>query len=382
MGITLRRAPTSLRRRSLFGLVGLAAVDSVFGACAPVARKSASVPSVAGGGLPLHLDLNENPWGPSPRAVDAIRGGLDHLARYTRDEASALTRQIADYEGVATDQVILGDVLETFVTDLALRGGPGGEFVYSVPGYALFADTAQRAGGRPIEVPLDVRLNNDLDALERTVSARSRALFVVNPHNPSGTVSDPTALAAMLRRVSRTTPVLVDEAYVDFVDDWRDRTCVRLTREVANVAVFRTFSKLHGLAALSFGYLIASIELVARLRNLGLGNPRSLIRLAVIAASASLGDEDFLSKMRKRIAIERALWEEALGKLGLRRTQSFANFVFFETGRAHLEFSAAMRAAGIEIGRSFPPRDRWARISIGLPEENALARSAVDSILH
>ncbi|MGD0676673.1 MAG: histidinol-phosphate transaminase [Polyangiaceae bacterium] len=329
----------------------------------------------------VHLDLNENPFGPSPRAIEAIRASLGQLARYTGTEAASLRKQIAAAEGVAADQVVLGDVLDAIAVHLALEGGPGGEFVYSSPGYSAFADAAQLAGGKSIAVPLDARLENDWRALGAAVGPRTRALFVVNPHNPSGTVSDPAVMKNALRSASSGVFVLVDEAYIEYTDDAGARSCADLVREGHNVAVFRTFSKIHGLAGLPFGYALVPSVLAARLSQAGIGNPHALDRLAVAAASESLRDAAFLRTVRQRIADERAQWFALLRALHVRFADSCANFVFFETGRPHAEFAEAMRAGGVEIARTFLPLDSWARITIGLPEENARAREAVRRIL-
>jgi histidinol-phosphate aminotransferase len=378
----LNEPPASaIGRRRWLGTGALALAGLALDGCAtrlPRARGGGT--SVADSG-PVRLDLNENPFGPSPRAVDAIRRTLVDLARYTRSEADDLQRQVAAAEGVAFEQVVLGDVLEAIVVHLALDGGPGGEFVYSTPGYAPFADAARSAGGTPVGVPLDARLENDLPSLAANLRDRTRALFVVNPHNPSGTISDPVALKARLRAASTRALVLVDEAYLEFTEDCPYRTCVDLVRAGHNVAVLRTFSKIHGLAALPFGYAVVPSAWANRLRAAGVGNPRSLNRLAVTAASASLADTSFVAWVRAKVAEERARWVPTFQALNLRFADSHGNFVFFETGRPHRAFADAMLAGGVEIGRAFPPLDRWARISIGLPEENERARDVLRAAL-
>ena len=222
---------------------------------------------------------------------------------------------------------------------------------------------------------------NDLAALRGHVGSGTRALFLVNPHNPSGTVSDPAAFHAFVSEMARQTLVVVDEAYLEYADDFATRTCAAHVRATENVAVFRTFSKIYGLAALPFGYAVLPHELAEALKRRGVGHPRTLDRLAVTAAGASLRDAPFVAAVRARIASERARWSVTLDSLGARHADARANFVFFETGRPHAEVAAAMRARGVDIGRSFLPLDRWARISIGLPEENALAQSALGEVL-
>jgi len=372
-----------LGRRHWLGSGALAIAGLALEACAPGERAlltptGAGRPSEVG---PVHLGLNENPFGPSLDAVAAVREGLTDLARYTGVEAEALQRQVALAEGVPSEQIVLGDVLEAIATQLALADGPGGEFVHSLPGYTPFSDAARSAGGIAVGVPLDVRLANDLSALASRVGDRTRALFLVNPHNPSGTVNEPDALKSFVRTISARTLVLVDEAYLEFTEDYERRTCADLVRAGSRVAVFRTFSKIYGLAALPFGYAIVPAGLAERLRTAGIGHPRSLNRLAVVAASASSRDAPYIQRMRAQVAKERALWFDALAALKVRYSESVGNFVFFETGRPHAEFAAAMLARGVDVGRAFPPLDRWTRISLGLPDDNAGARDALRAIL-
>lgn len=327
------------------------------------------------------LALNENPFGPSPLAVAAIRDGLEALWQYPGDEPLALIRQIAAFEQVAPEQVVLGEIIGELGRTLALQGSPGGEFVYSVPGYPALVEAARRVGGRVIEVPLTARFENDLPALAARVTAQTRAVFVVNPHNPSGTVSDRTAFAEFLTAVSARTLVIVDEAYLEYVDDFAARTAANATRAGANVAVFRTFSKIHGLAALNFGYLVAPRALADQLRAAGVGASRELNRLAVAAASGSLRDREFPGRVRSIVATERAKWQAVLTDLRRPQTASVGNFVYFDAGRPHADIAAAFAREGLRIGRAFPPHATWVRISIGLPDDNARAQTLLRQLL-
>ncbi len=372
---------TSLPRRNWLRL-GLTTGAAV-AAQRPARLLAGETTSVAAPAIsaPVRLSLNENPFGPSERAVRAIAEHLGGgLSRYVEAEATAFTAQAATREGLPAEQIVLGETLEPLGTLLALDGGPGGEIVYSVPGYTALVDAAARVGGAGAPVPLDARLENDLPAIAARVNGRTRAVFLVNPHNPSGTVSAPLAWLAFLRELSRRTLVIVDEAYLDFDEQLAPLTAARLTREGANIAVFRTFSKLHGLAALPFGYAAVPRALGQRLRALGIGEPRTLNALALRAAAASLDDPAYAATTRAKVATERALWFRALDRLGLRRTAARGNFVFFETRRPHDAVASAFLAHGVKIGRAFPPLDTWARISIGLPEENTLARAALSAI--
>lgn len=330
----------------------------------------------------ISLSLNENPFGPSPRAIEAINGELSLLARYnTEERTQQLIDVIAAKERVPREQVVLGEILEPLGVHLGLQGGAGGEFIYSVPGYTALVDAAASVGGRAVTVPLDAKLRNDLTAIESKVNAKTRAVFLVEPHNPSGTVSDNAACKRFIRDVSQRALVVVDEAYLEYTDDFASRTSVDLTRQGANVLVFRTLAKIYGLAGLDIGYGIAPKPVAELLRSRGIGAPRSLNRLAVVAAIAALQDQAFIDDVRRKVAVERSLWHEQLRSLKLRHSDSYGNFVFFDARRPQTEVRAALADRGIDIGRAFPLYDSWARISIGLPEENARARSAVKALL-
>ena len=327
------------------------------------------------------LSLNENPLGPSPKVVSAISRAMARLSRYTGQEAARLGQQIAAYEGVPAEQVVLGEVLEPLGLQLGLEGGPGAEFVHSVPGYNALVDAARPVGGVSVGVPLDDAGSNDLGALSAKITRRTRAVFLVNPHNPTGTVHDIATFRDFVRDVAKRTLVIVDEAYLEFMDDFGARSLRALVSANENVIVFRTFGKAYGLAGLQLGYVLAPRALALRLSRAGVGAPRSLNLLAVVAASAALGDQSFVSKVRTHVKAERAAWNSLLSELRLRQTHSHGNFVFFETGRPHADFAARMLAERVAIGRAFPPLDTWARVSIGLPDENRRARSAVKRVL-
>ncbi|EZP51337.1 pyridoxal phosphate-dependent aminotransferase [Sphingomonas sp. RIT328] len=324
-----------------------------------------------GAGLPARtrLSLNENAWGPSPTVAPAIRAAALGVERYVEPaEVDALTRQIATLEGVAPEQVVIGEVLEALGLFLARRRPGGGEIVFSAPGYTALIDAAAPLGGRGRPVPLDARLENDLPALSRAVGEDTLAVSLVNPHNPSGTVTETEAWHAFLVEVSRRTLAVVDEAYLEY-DDLAGLSAIRHVRDGRDVLVFRTLAKIYGLAGLSIGYAVAQAPLAAALRQAGIGAPHSLSRPALVAASAALGDQAHVATVRNRTASERRRLQAALDALSLRYTDARGNFVFFRTPEA-ARIRAAAAAAGIEIARPFAPLDDWVRVTIGLPVEN------------
>lgn len=350
-------------------------------ASSPLALADAQRPAAAASAL-IRLNYNESAFGPSPKALAAIRDALGGVQRYVgADEADALVRQIATLEKVDPSQVLVGEVLEALGAHLALSGPPGGEFIYSEPGYTALVDAVGPYGGKVVAVPLAASLDNDLGALSAKIGSATRALFVVNPHNPSGTVSDDAAFKRFVRDAAARAVVIVDEAYLDYLDDAAARTTAGLVRDGANVVVFRTLSKIHGLAGAAIGYALAPAPLVAELRRRGVGGAHSLNRLSLAAAQASLADGDYLAGVRRTVIAERAKWEALLDDLTLRRTASRANFVFFDSGRPHADVAAALLAENVRIAREFKPYGTWLRISIGVPPENARARAALRKVL-
>lgn len=349
------------------------------------------LPASAGAGLSaggpssqrvIHLNLNENAFGPSPSVEPVLRRDFDRLSRYADAAAAqAFAEQIAAYERVDVQQVVLGEILGALGLYLGSEGGPGGEFIYSTPGYLALIDAAAHVGGAGIPVPLNAQYENDLPGLAAKVHSRTRGLYLINPHNPTGTVSENTEFKRFLREVSQRAPVIVDEAYLEYTGDFESRSAVSLVRDGANVLVFRTFDKIHGLAGLPIGYTLAPRALAEALRKQGVGDAESLGRLNISAASAALADTAHVRRIRELTAAEQTKWALVLRQLALPHTSSHANFIFFDAGVPQSELAAAMRRQGVEIGRTFPPYTNWARITIGRPDENRTAQQVLRQVL-
>ncbi len=331
---------------------------------------------------PVRLSFNENPYGPSPTVAPAIERECSRLCRYADAAmADALAEQIAAHERVPVDQVILGEILGLLGLYLGSQGGPGGEFIYSVPGYLALVDAAAHVGGVGVGVPLDAQGRNDLSAMAAKINGKTRALYLVNPHNPTGTVNDDAAFKQFLRDSAQHAVVVVDEAYLEYTPDFRARSAVSLVRDGANVMVFRTFDKIHGLAGLPIGYVLAPRTLADALRKQGAGDAESLGRLNIVAAQAALRDTAQVEHTRDEVAREREQWLAVLNALHLKHTDAVASFVFFDAGRPQPEVAAALRAKNIDIGRAHPPYTNWARITVGLPGENREVQQALRQAL-
>lgn len=362
-----------LDRRQWLSAVGLAIGG--LGAARFVGAETAPVAH------PVRLSLNENPFGPAPGVVEALRREFANLCRYTGEEYDTLVGLIAAKEAVPREQIILGEILEPLGKHLSQQGGPGGEFIYSDPGYTALIDSAVAVGGRAVGVPLNARMENDLPAIAARVNEHTRAVFLVNPHNPTGIVADSDQLRNFARSTARHALVIVDEAYLEFADRFAERSLADLVRAGENVIVFRTFAKVYGLAGLEIGYGLVPKPIARMLSAQGLDNPHLFNRLAVVAAIASLQDAGYVDRVTREVAAEREKWFGLFRELKRSFTPAAGNFVFFDARVANADFAAAMAREGVLIGRKFAPFDRWARISVGLPAENEIARAAVRKVL-
>src|ERR1700731_4127419 len=294
--------------RSLSLALGGLGASRLLGA-RPVSPPTAGAPSPPSAGdsgvSGARLSLNENPYGPAPGVTAAIQREFSSLCRYTGAEYDGLVAVIAAKEGIPKEQIILGEILEPLGTHLSLQGGPGGEFIFSDPGYTALIDAAVAVGGRAIGVPLGAQMENDLPAIAAKVNERTRAVFLVNPHNPTGIVSDTDQLKNFARATSRRALVIVDEAYLEFADHFAQRTLADLVRGGEYVIVFRTFAKVYGLAGLDIGYGLMPKPIAKALSAQGLSNPHLFNRLAVAAAPASLQDASYVAEVTRKGAPER-----------------------------------------------------------------------------
>jgi histidinol-phosphate aminotransferase len=175
--------------------------------------------------------------------------------------------------------------------------------------------------------------------------------------------------SASFVRVRANVVSIVDEAYLEYTTDFASRSAVSLVRDEGNVMVLRTFAKIHGLAGLPIGYVLAPRALADALRKQGAGDAESLGRLNIVAASAALKDIAQVHGTRKAVAHDCEIWRSVLRDLKLEHTEANANFVF-NAGMPQLKLARIMSSQGIDIGRAHPPYVNWARITIGLPEEN------------
>lgn len=320
-----------------------------------------------GSGL-VRLSGNENPYGPSPAAREAILKSLDLAWQYPVFQARELKELIARREGVSTDQVMIGDGSGEILRIAGLLFGlDKGEIVAPRPTFNFLQDYARRIGCSIREVPLDADMRHDLKAMAAAVGDQTSLVYVCNPNNPTGTLMTGAELRPFVSALSAKTTVLVDEAYLDLSENLREHTVVDRVIAGDNVIVTRTFSKLHGLAGLRIGYALARSPLIQRLE----AHRMSMLNLPGLAAAmASYQDEEFQVLSRRKIRAGKEITVAAFEDLGLDYVRGGrGNFEFFDTGMPQADFANAMRQQGFTVGRPFAPYGSWCRVSMGTVEQ-------------
>jgi len=225
---------------------------------------------------------------------------------------------------------------------------------------------AEKLGLKLHWIAPDADLGHDLPAMRAAVTELTGLVYVCNPNNPTGAAVTRDALESFIRSVPAHCTVIVDEAYMDLVDQPGVATVAGLVKDVPNMIVLRTFSKIHGLAGLRVGYSISPVALAQRFAALSLTWPNST---GISAATASFNDHAFLRATRAALVGDRARVQATLDRMGLRRADAQGNFVFFDTGAPLKTFQDRMLAAGIKVGRHFDGYDSWARVTIGVHRE-------------
>jgi histidinol-phosphate aminotransferase len=316
---------------------------------------------------PIVLCWNENPYGPSPAARRAVSETIAHSFRYaTDDEIKGLIRTLARKEGVEPHHIVIGSGSGELLCALGLLcGRDAGEIVAAQPTYTEMTEYAQRRGATVRFVPLDEHMVHDLSAMRAAVSERTRAVYLCNPNNPTGTALAPEAIHSFVASLPAGVLTIVDEAYMDFAGPGFG-SVADLVSAGQRVIVLRTFSKIHGMAGMRLGYGIAPADLASEIAGARMAYPNSF---AVRAAQASLADAPFLSDTRRRILAGRARITSELTRLKLRYADSHTNFVFFDTGMPLERFTTLMLQRNVLVGRLFPPYDSWCRITVGTEPE-------------
>ena len=317
----------------------------------------------------VRLSANENPLGPSPRVVEAIRREAERVHLYPDGGSLALREALGRRLGISPAQIVVGNGADELIALVALAAfDPGDEIVVPTPSFEPYANSVTMAGAQLRESPM-AGYETDLDDVLRRVTPRTKAVILCSPHNPATTIIRRAPLLRLLEALGDDPPLVVlDEAYRDFCDDPEYPDGVQLLARFPRLIVLRTFSKIAALAGLRVGYAVGSLEAIDRFNRVRA--PYNVNRLGQAAALASLDDPEHWQRTRTLVLEERAFLSRELTRLGFTFPPSQANFFLVKVAGATAVRERLLRAGlvvrdGAAVG--FPDH---LRMSIGTREAN------------
>ena len=327
----------------------------------------------------VKLASNENPLGPSPKAIEALGKVFDRLHRYPDGAGFELLRSLADHLGVNDSEIVMGNGSDDLLGMLArILLTPGDEVIVPEPSFLMYTIVAQSAGAIPIKVPLR-ELSIDLDGILERIGPRTRMIFICNPNNPTGTIVRRQAFEAFLARVPPDIVVVADEAYFEFVRDENAVTGLAYLDGDVPVVTLRTFSKAYGLAGLRVGYGVMPAPLAALVNRVRM--PFNVNSMAQTAAVAALTDTDFLQKTLSTVHQGLDFLYAELSDRGFRTFPSQANFFLIDVQQsADVVFDLMLRQGVIVRSMRAYGYPNYIRLSVGRPDENRRFLSALDMV--
>ena len=320
---------------------------------------------------------NENPLGPSPLAKAAMCEALEDAHIYPDGGGYRLRSAIAESFGMEISNVILGngsnEIIELLCHTFLNRDA---ELIAAEHAFVVYKLMATLFGAKYVEVP-DPGFVHDLDAMADAITDKTRLVFIANPNNPTGTMVDQAAIDRFMARVPEHVIVVFDEAYFEFPDSPPD--ALKYVREGRNVCVLRTFSKIHGLAALRVGYGLASKNVATLLQKAR--QPFNVNAIAQAGALAALKDTVHIEKTRAVNTAGMAFYEAAFKERGLEFVPSFANFILVKVGDGDRLFRDMLKQGVIIRAMSSYKLPNWVRISVGTQAQNERCIEVLDSVL-
>jgi histidinol-phosphate aminotransferase len=326
----------------------------------------------------VQLGMNENPFGPSPKAVEAARASMDRVAPYPDDSGFFLRQKLAAHYNVSMDELMIGsgssDILG-MAYHMVLS--PGAEVVTGESSFVVYYQLAAMLDMPIVRTPMkDYAF--DLDAMASQITPKTRLAVIANPNNPTGTIVRRGELNSFMKKIPDHVVVILDEAYFEYVDDADYPDSLEYMRAGRPVLILRTFSKVFGLAGLRIGYGIAPREVVETLYKVRMAfNTNSVAQAAALAA---WDDHEHVQKSVRLNRTERQFLYEELAKRRVKYIPSFANFVLVDLGRPARGVTEGLLKHGVIV------RPAWGsptcmRVSVGTHEQNQRFFSALDKVL-
>ena len=360
----------SISRRRFAQLLGATAAAVAARPALYLAKSPSPSPAVT---RFVRLSSNENPYGPSPKALKAVTDAFDIVCRYPDEHADLLVEAIAKTDGVSVDQVLLGAgsgeilrVCATAFTGATPEGDTaGGSLVVADPTFEAIVGHAQRRGAEIVKIPLTSSFAHDLAAM--SAAAKRGLIYVCNPNNPTASLTPKAQVREFIASAPRDTMILVDEAYHHYVESPDYESVIPLIKDHPNLIVARTFSKIYGMAGMRCGYALAQPGVIARMQPHALNDGVNIT--ALVAATASLNDASQVTNGRRLNNEARTYVLKELGGMGYESIPSHGNFVMFDVKRPVTPLIQQMRERKVIVGRLFPTLPNHMRLTIGKKAE-------------
>ncbi|HSS16461.1 MAG TPA: aminotransferase class I/II-fold pyridoxal phosphate-dependent enzyme [Candidatus Dormibacteraeota bacterium] len=358
----------TISRRKFAQLLGIGAATVVVRPPLSFAKPTQSVATpLAESGNIIRLSANENPYGPCPKALQAITDSFGLACRYPDEHINVLIDQLAKLNGVNHDQILLGDgsgeilklCAETFT------GTQNGKLVAADPTFEAILNNASANGAEVLKIPLTSSFAHDLPKM--LAAAKGGLIYVCNPNNPTASITPKEELRDFIAKTPPETMILVDEAYFHFADSPDYETVIPLVKDYPNLIVSRTFSKIYGMAGLRCGYCVAQKGTVERMRRNQMWD--SVNCMALAAATASLDDPDHVPNGQRLNKEAKQFTTSELEKMGYKQIPSQANFIMFDCKRPVVPIIKAMKERNVRVGRLFPALPNHMRLTIGKKSE-------------
>lgn len=330
----------------------------------------------------LKLASNENPLGPSPKALEALKKDLDRLHFYPDGNCYHLKRALAKKYGFSPEEMVIGNGTDELLSLLALAYiNPGDEAVTVDPTFSEYTFALRLMGGVPRPVPLvGDDFSYDFAAIAAAVNERTRLVFICSPNNPTGTVVDREELAEFIASLPSGVLVVLDHAYIEYVAGSAHPDGFDYIRQGRPLIVLRTFSKIYGLAGLRVGYGLAPAEVIADLNRVR--EPFNVNTPAQIAAAAALEDEAHLARSLELVEKGRLQLAEGLKRMGLKAAPSGGNFLFVDVATDSRKLFEALLRRGVIVRSGdifgFPTH---IRVTCGTEEQNERFLQALQEVL-
>ena len=323
--------------------------------------------SSTAGGTVVRLSANENPYGPSPKGLQAITDSFGIACRYPDEHNNVLIEKLAKLNGINHDQILLGDgsgeilklCAETFT------GQQRGPLIAADPTFEAILKNAAANGAEVVKVPLTNSFVHDLPKM--LTAARGGLIYVCNPNNPTASITPKDELRDFIAKTPRETMILVDEAYFHYADSPDYESVITLTKDHPNLIVSRTFSKIYGMAGLRCGYCVAQKETIDRMRPYQMWDSVNIMALA--AASASVDDPDQVPNGQRLNSEAKMFVTSELARAGYKTIPSQANFIMIDCRRPVVPLIKAMKEQNVHVGRLFPALPNHMRVTIGKKTE-------------